>query len=272
MKKESFSLRLLYGTPIGRAALLILTRPFFSKAAGIFLDSAPSRVLVPFFIRKHNIELAGLEKKKFYSFNDFFTRKRCENPVDEAADHMISPCDGYLSVYPISESQVFQMKQIEYRLDQLLGSRKLARRYEGGTCLIFRLTPQNYHRYCYVCSGRRSKSRRVDGRLHCVRPIAYTSVPVFAQNSREYLAIRTQEFGTMIQMEIGALLVGRICNFPAKETVRKGEEKGYFEFGGSTIVVLVQKGRLKIKQEIARHMAQGLETSVRLGEWIGDLR
>lgn len=272
MKKESWSIRLLYGTAIGRAALLVLTRPSVSKAAGIFLDSAPSRVLVPFFIKKHNIALDGLEKKKFRSFNDFFTRKRCENRVDASADHMISPCDGYLSVYPIRESQVFRIKHMEYRLAHLLGSKRIAERYRGGTCLIFRLTPQNYHRYCYVCSGVRSRVRRMEGRLHCVRPIACTTIPVYAQNSREYLAIHTPRFGTMIQMEIGALLVGRIHNFSSKKAVRKGAEKGYFEFGGSTIVVLVQKGHLEIKQELARRAAQGLETSVRLGEWIGDLR
>ncbi|GFI37400.1 phosphatidylserine decarboxylase [Lachnospiraceae bacterium 50-23] len=271
MRKETLTIRFLYGTIIGRAVLKILTRPFLSRYVGIFLNSGLSRWMVPLFIKKHHIDMTGCEKKKYTSFNDFFTRRRRVERTDITPDHLISPCDGYLSVYPVDKDQSWRIKHVEYNLEDLLGSRELAERFCGGTCLIFRLTPQNYHRYCYVCSGDRGISRSIRGRLHCVRPAAYTSRPVFVENSREYLEIRTQQFGDMIQMEIGALLVGKIHNYHRKGRIHQGIEKGYFEFGGSTILVLVQEGRVNIDCRIVQNMKRGAETKVRLGEMVGEL-
>ncbi len=268
MKKESLSVRFLYGTVPGRLALKVLTRPCFSKAAGRFLDSRLSRWLVPLFIKKHGIDMEGFEET-YRSFNSFFTRKRRAEEVDITPGHFISPCDGHLSIYPISDGQAYNIKHVEYRLEELLKSRKLAKRYAGGTCLIFRLTPQDYHRYCYVSDGVVRRSRAIPGKLHCVRPIACGSVPVYAENSREYTELKTQRFGNLIQMEIGALLVGKICNYPRDGQVFQGEEKGYFEFGGSTILLLVEKGKLELSSKAAGLSGTGMETRVRLGELVG---
>lgn len=268
MKKESLSVRFLYGTVPGRLALKVLTRPCFSKAAGRFLDSRLSRWLVPLFIKKHGIDMEGFEET-YRSFNSFFTRKRRAEEVDITPGHFISPCDGHLSIYPISDGQAYNIKHVEYRLEELLKSRKLVKRYAGGTCLIFRLTPQDYHRYCYVSDGVVRRSRAIPGKLHCVRPIACGSVPVYAENSREYTELKTQRFGNLIQMEIGALLVGKICNYPRDGQVFQGEEKGYFEFGGSTILLLVEKGKLELSSKAAGLSGTGMETRVRLGELVG---
>ena len=272
MKKETVTIRILYGTIIGRAVLKILSRPFLSRCVGAFLNSGLSRWMVPLFIKKHHIDMDGYEKKKYISFNDFFTRRRRADCTDITPDHLISPCDGYLSVYPVDEKQTWRIKHVEYNLEKLLGSRELADHFSGGTCMIFRLTPQNYHRYCYVCSGERGVSKAIRGRLHCVRPAAYTSCPVFMENSREYTEIHTQRFGDMIQMEIGALLVGKIHNHYRKgKIIHQGMEKGYFEFGGSTIVVLVQEGRVNVNRQIMQNMKRGAETKIRLGEMVGEL-
>lgn len=271
MKKETLTIRFLYGTVAGRAVLKILTRPFLSRRVGVFLNSRLSRWMVPLFIKKHHIDMAGCEKKKYVSFNDFFTRRRRVERTDITPDHLISPCDGYLSVYPIDKDRTWRIKHVEYGLEKLLEDRELAERFSGGTCLIFRLTPQNYHRYCYVCSGERGISKTIRGRLHCVRPAAYTSCPVFVENSREYTEIRTQQFGDMIQMEVGALLVGKIHNHYPKGRIYQGMEKGYFEFGGSTIVVLVQEGHIRVNRQILKNMKRGAETKVRLGEMVGQL-
>lgn len=268
MKKESLSVRFLYQTLPGRIVLKVLTRPFFSKAAGAYLDSRLSRWMVPLFIKRHGIDMEGFEKK-YRSFNSFFTRKRRVEEIDITPEHFISPCDGFLSVYSISEEQTYQIKHVEYRLEELLKSRRLAKRYAGGTCLIFRLTPQDYHRYCYVSDGVVRRSRTVPGKLHCVRPIACGAFPVYAQNSREYTELKTQRFGAIIQMEIGAMLVGKICNYPRDGQVFQGEEKGYFEFGGSTILLLVEKGKLELCGDAAENIGTGLETRIRLGELVG---
>lgn len=272
MKKETLSIRFLYQTAIGRGILKLLTKPFFSDTAGKFLDSRFSQWLVPLFIQKHGIDMNGFEGRKFCSFNDFFTRKRAPGQIDITPGHLISPCDGYLSVYPISQDQVYHIKHTKYHLQDLLKSQALAHKFSGGTCLIFRLTPQNYHRYCYVCDGTKMESKAIPGKLHCVRPTAYASFPVFTENSREYTRIRTQQFGDIIQMEIGALLVGKITNHPQKGTVFQGMEKGYFEFGGSTILLLIQKDRLTMDHRFLPYIKKGLEAEVRLGEKIGILK
>lgn len=268
MKKESITVRFLYKTPPGRLCLKLLTRPFISRTAGRFLDSRLSWWLVPLFIRKHGIDMSEYEKK-YRTFNDFFTRKRFMKEIDITPEHLISPCDGWLSVYPVSEEQTYQIKHIEYRLEDLLKSRKLAKQFSGGICLIFRLTPQNYHRYCYVSDGTVTRNRVIPGKLHCVRPTACEAFPVFAENSREYVQIHTPKFGTVIQMEIGAMMVGKIHNYPREGKVFQGEEKGYFEFGGSTILLLLEKDRLDVKPEILKNSCSGLETEIRLGELAG---
>lgn len=161
-------------------------------------------------------------------------------------DGLRSPCDGYLSRIPIRKNEIFDIKHTKFTLEDLLQSPRLAREFQDGCACIFRLTPADYHRYCYAAEGKVIFQKKIPGRLHCVRPIATTAVPVYAQNAREYQVIETRRFGRVVQMEVGALMIGRITNLPPGESgeVKAGQEKGYFEFGGSTIVVLLKKGVL----------------------------
>lgn len=163
MKKETLMIRFLYGTTPGRAILRLLVRPTVSRKVGKFLDSRFSRCLVPLFIKKHHIDMKDYEDRLYVSFNDFFTRKRCVERIDITPKHLISPCDGYLSVYPVEENLTYRIKHVEYSLERLVNSRDLAEQFAGGTCLIFRLTPQDYHRYCYVCDGIRTESGAIGG-------------------------------------------------------------------------------------------------------------
>ena len=268
---EGLSLRLLYGTPVGRAVLKLLIRPGPSRLAGRYLDSRHSRWLIGPFVRRCGLDLSEYEKADYASFNAFFTRQKREEfrrPDMESA-HLISPCDGYLSVYPVEADGRYEIKGVEYSLEALLRDEGLAARFRGGHCFIFRLTPQNYHRYCHIDAGTREGRTVIPGVLHCVRPIACERYPVYAQNSREYERIRTENFGEIVQMEIGALLVGRIRNYPGDGPVRRGEEKGCFEFGGSTIVILFEPGRVAPDARIIENMRSGAETPVRMGERIG---
>lgn len=244
--KETFILRFLYGTALGRMALKLLVQPEISEAAGRYLSSGASKWLVSYYIRKYQIDMRDIDIPQggFSSFNDFFTRKRSTECFDVSYGHLISPCDGFLSFVKIRENTVFDIKSTCFTLEDLLQDHELAEQFRDGSALIFRLTPANYHRYCYAESGKILLHRRIQGRLHCVRPIALRAVPVFAQNSREYQVLQTEKFGAVVQMEIGALLVGKIRNsklLPGCDHVQKGEEKGYFEFGGSTIVILLGK-------------------------------
>ncbi|MDO4976341.1 MAG: phosphatidylserine decarboxylase [Eubacteriales bacterium] len=268
--KESWSVRFLYQTIPGRMILKLMVHPAISHLGGRVLSTKVSRHIVPYYIKKNHINLAGviIPQGGFASFNDFFTRKRIEKMMDEDNSTMISPCDAYLSAVRIDENTVFHVKNTDYKLADLLKNEELAKRYEGGYGLIFRLTPNHYHRYCYSVSGRLRKYRRISGILHCVRPVALATNPVFIQNTREYQVISHKEYGHVIQMEIGALMVGKIVNykdsFVTGETVL-GMEKGYFEFGGSTIMLVLEK-QVPLREDILSLMDLEEEISIKMGD------
>lgn len=271
MKKETASLRFLYNTAFGRFVLKLLIRPTISKIVGKYLSSFFSKGMVKRFIKKHNLDMSEFPERKYKSFNDFFTRKRSTDLIEESKESLVSPCDAYLSVYKIKEDTTLNIKNSTYTIDQLLSDADLAKRFADGTCLIFRLTPQHYHRYCYSCSGRSSMHKVIKGKLHCVRPIAFARYPIFAQNSRELVAIDTELLGTVIQMEVGALLVGKIKNHDNAQPAVQGVEKGYFEFGGSTIIVLIEKDKLSIDKKYLSITDTEAEIDVRMGEVVGTI-
>ena len=258
----------LYHTCIGRFILKCLTWPPLSQAAGRFLDSAISRHLIGPFIRMNDLNMTDVLEEEWPSFNAFFVRhlKPGSRPVDMDPEAFIAPCDGLLSVYPLEENGVFEVKDSLYTTEELLQNRRLAREFKGGCCLIFRLTPSHYHRYCYPDSGRKTRNVFIPGVLHTVQPVAVETVPVFHQNCREFTLLRTDHFGPMIFMEVGAMLVGRICNYDSEAgEIRRGDEKGRFEFGGSTIILLLKNG-VALREDILEASRNGQEYPVKLGE------
>lgn len=270
MKKESAGIWILYKTVLGRCILKLLVRPGFSRMMGRYLDSPSSKWLICRYIRKYRIDMKEYIETEYTSFNSFFTRKRkmSVQVLDGTPEHLISPCDGFLTVYPIEKEGKYWIKNVEYSTGELLQDEQLAEKYRGGFCFVFRLTPQNYHRYCYVDDGIEKRRVCIDGVLHSVCPLAYGEFPVFVQNSRVYTLIETINFGRMIQMEVGALLVGKIHNYCRTARVFRGDEKGYFEFGGSTIILLFEKGQTVPDKRFMENTLKGNETSVRLGERI----
>lgn len=264
-------LRFLYGTVPGRVLLKILTNRRISIICGRFLDSRASLPLIRPFVRANSIDLSQYYSKDFHCFNDCFARliKPGMRPFDSDPSAFVSPCDGLLTVYEIKEGMVIPVKQSGYSLARLLHSRKLAGRFEGGYCLVFRLCVDNYHRYAYFDSGIKGDNHFIEGKLHTVQPIALEKVPVFTENCREYCVMKTDNFGTAVQMEVGAMLVGKIKNHHKKHSFRRGQEKGCFLYGGSTIILLIQKDRLCMDDKILAASAKGVETPVKMGEKLG---
>lgn len=264
-------LEFLYETLMGRMLLKILIRPHLSVFCGKMLDAKWSKCLIPYFLRKNHISLEEYVPKRYESFNDCFCRKikRKYRPVDMRKNHLASPCDGYVSVYPIKRGMVLPVKQSHYRLSDLLHDEELAREYEGGICYVFRLCVHHYHRYCYPDNARKEGNTFIPGVLHTVRPIALRSVPVFTENAREYTVLHTENFGDVVQMEVGAMLVGRIKNLHEEARVRKGQEKGYFEYGGSTIILLVKKGEVTVSPQWLAATKRHIEIPVKQGQSIG---
>ena len=261
----------LYGCAWGRLLLKPLTTPLVSKTAGWLLSTKASRILIKPFIRKNNIDMTQFESVPYGSYNDFFSRKILPSarPVDFEATHLISPCDSKLTVLPITSDGRFTIKHTEYSAASLLKDSKLASEYEGGTLLIFRLTVDDYHRYCFVADGTKTPCISIPGILHTVNPIANDYFPIYKENAREYCVLHSDQFEEILMMEVGALLVGKIVNHPVSAQVHRGQEKGYFRFGGSTVILLFKQNTVKIDEDIVVNSQNGYETIVKYGEKIG---
>ena len=268
-------LGLLYGTAPGRAALKVLTKPFVSYMAGFALEHPLSTVAIPPFVLKKHIKMTDYTESRFRSFNAFFTRtvKPSARPVDMAPDTLISPCDAKLTVVPVTDDTHFTVKGADYNLASLVGCKKLASRFRGGYVLIFRLTPDDYHRYCYPDACEIGKTRTIEGELHTVNPVsAENNIKVYHRNTRQITRLKTEHFGTVLQIEVGAMFVGKIVNHPHGRRVARGIEKGYFEFGGSTIVIVLEKDKAEIDAQILENSQNGAETIVKYGSRIGQRR
>ncbi|MDO4650678.1 MAG: phosphatidylserine decarboxylase [Eubacteriales bacterium] len=265
-------LKFLYQTSLGRILLKPLVHPAVSRLAGRFCDSKFSNAMIPYFIRKNGIDMEEYAETDYESFNQFFCRKikaECR-PVDSAEDALVAPCDGLLSIYPIEKGMVIPVKQSRFGIADLLKDERLAGKYNGGTCLVFRLCVNHYHRYMYPDNGSKSENIFIPGVLHTVRPIALRGVPVFVENSREYTILHTKNFGDIVQMEVGAMLVGRIKNHHGKSQIKKGQEKGYFEYGGSTIILLIKQGITEFPNFYYQLTNRGEEFPVKQGERLNE--
>ena len=265
-------LRWMYTHRAGRLALKVLVLPGVSKAGGWLLDSRISRVLIKPFVKRQGIDLDLYEGREYASYNDFFTRqiKKEHRPIEGDAGTLISPCDGKLSVYPIDGKRRFSIKGTEYTVDSLLRSGRIAGRYRGGYACVFRLTVDDYHRYCYVDDGVKSVNIRIPGVFHTVNPAANEVCPIYKENTREFSLLQSEHFKVVLMMEVGALMVGRITNYHEEGRVRRGEEKGRFEFGGSTVILLFQKDAVKFDRRFLENTENGYETIVKMGERLGE--
>lgn len=262
----------MYGTVPGRCLVQLMIQPWVSRAAGWLCDSRLSALIIEPFRKKNRICMDDFEDRKYRSFNDFFTRqlRPGARPVDPELSNLTAPCDSKLTVCPITENARFRVKGTDYTLESLLQNRELANRFLGGTLLLFRLTVGDYHRYGYIDSGYAGTSVRIPGVYHTVNPAAASRFPIYKENTREYTLLESENFGTILQMEVGAAMVGRIVNNPGNRRVFRGEEKGRFEFGGSTVIVLLQKNAAQVDADILKNTEENAETVVKYGEKIGE--
>lgn len=161
------------------------------------------------------------------------------------------------------------IKNTCYTVGSLLRDERLAEHFKDGYLWVFRLSVDDYHRYIYVDNGRESVRRRIPGVLHTVNPVANDVCPIYKENTREYSLLKSEHFGTLLMMEVGALMVGKIENRPVMSHVRRGQEKGNFAFGGSTIIYMTQKDKVFPDMDILINSADGIETKVQIGSRIG---
>ncbi len=271
-------MELFYGRPWGRAITnRLLCRHPLSKLYGAIQGSGPSRKNIAPFVRQYGIDLAEavVPPGGFASFNDFFIRRLtpAARPVAQAADALVSPADSRLQMFTIESHSRLTIKGAAVTVPQLLGRPTLAGMFEGGLCLVFRLAPCDYHRFGYLDDGRQGPVHVIDGPLHSVNPLSLRHKPeVHATNYRHWCLVHSPRLGTHLQIEVGAMMVGSIVQHrPDGGLCRRGEEKGYFQFGGSTVIVILPPGRAVIDPDIAEYSSQGIEALVRYGERVGSI-
>lgn len=265
------SLRFLYCTKSGGLFLRLINRRWLSKLAGKYLDSRLSRRKIKKYIKKHDIDMSCFLNEEYKSFNAFFTRriKPELRPFDMAPKTLVSPCDAKVSAYEITDGLKLDIKGYEYGVADLLRNAELAQSFVGGLCIVFRLTVTDYHRYFFFDGGTASGNTFIKGRLHTVQPVALERRRVFTENCREYTILDTDNFGKAVQVEVGAMMVGRIVNDVKTGRFERGQEKGRFEFGGSTVVLLLQNGAATLDPELLENTKNDCETVVKCGEKIG---
>lgn len=275
------SAEFLYGTRFGKLVLNAMLCTKIPKLLGDFLRSPKSKFYLRHFIKKNKIDLSGFEGVEFKSFNDFFTRKK-EISFDLDPGSFISPADSFLSVYEINENSSFHIKGFDYTLEDFFGMfekdekdkikkeqiARLVRKFAGGKCLVFRLCASDYHRYCYIDDGFQAENNFIQGSLYSVQPAALESYKVFTKNRRSWTILETKNFGDVAQIEIGAFSVGGIINPHENYIFAKGEEKGYFDLHGSTIVLLTEKGKIEISEELQEKFQDTAEVKVKIGQKI----
>jgi phosphatidylserine decarboxylase len=263
----------LYHNPVGEATLWALAkRKVVSSVYGYSMDRSSSTKKIQPFVAEFDIDMNIVQQQEFNSFNDFFTRKLKNNarPVDTNSTVAVSPADGKILAFANIGNSDFIIKGYRFNVVSFLNNARLAEKYLDGTLVIIRLAPFDYHRFHFPMSGSVSPITRIEGDYYSVNPLALRKMAeIFCLNKREFTIISNPLFGDVVMSEVGATMVGSIVQTYAGSFVKKGEEKGYFKFGGSTVVLLFEKNKIRIDEDLLINTLKGYETAIKAGERIG---
>ena len=270
-------LRFIYGNPLGLLTLeLVAKRAWFSRWYGWRMNRPASRAKIAPFIAEYGLDVGEFQKRpeEFASFNDFFYRqlKPGARPVDAAPESLVFPADGrHLGLPDRSRVDGIFVKGQRFDLATLVGDAALAERFRHGAAVMSRLCPVDYHRFHFPAAGVPSEPRLINGPLYSVSPLALRrNVAYLWQNKRVLTQLETRDFGLVLLLEIGATNVGSIVQtFTPGKAVAKGEEKGCFEFGGSSTIVLFEPGRVKLADDLVANTQQCRELYARVGDRLG---
>jgi phosphatidylserine decarboxylase len=268
-------LKFLYDNPFGKTAVLpIAKRKYISVAYGKKMDKSSSVKKIPDFVKQLGINMEESEKSipEFTCFNDFFYRKLKQN-ARPIGNGFVSPGDGKLLAFEnIEDVGSFFVKGRKFTLPEFLNNKELAKKHKNSSMYILRLAPNDYHRFHFPYDGFVSDITKIKGNYYSVSPYALASnfTKVFCENKREYCVLNSKEKGDIIIAPVGATMVGSIIETYTPNTqIKKGEEMGYFKFGGSTIVIIMDKDKVKIDSDILENTKKRIETFVKMGETIG---
>ncbi len=267
-------LRFTYETAPGLLPLhAVVKRAAFSRWYGARMDAPASRAKIAPFLATYGVDTAEFADapESYRTFNEFFYRrlKPQARPIAPGAGEAAFPADGRHLVLPdIAACDSFFIKGVRFDLAALLGDAAQARRYEHGSLLISRLCPVDYHRFHFPLAGVPGETKKINGPLYSVSPIALRKRPsILWENKREITVLRTGAFGEVLLLEIGATCVGSIVQtFTPNTPVAKGDEKGYFRFGGSCFITVFEPGRLRFSDDLVENSKAGREVYARMGD------
>ncbi len=271
-------LRFAYENPVGSAFVwLLVRRRFFSAYFGWRMSRRYSAAKVLPFVLDYNLDHSEFAKSPllYRTFNAFFYRalKPGARPI-ATGDRVASlPADGrHLAFSDVDAADGFYVKGAKFTLAELLGDAALAEKYAGGAMLISRLCPVDYHRFHFPVAGTPDEPRLINGWLYSVSPIALRrNIRYLVENKRVLTLLEAPSFGTVAILEVGATNVGSINqSYVPGRPVAKGEEKGYFKFGGSCVITLFPRGRIKFADDLVTQSANHIETYAKMGDRLGD--
>lgn len=270
------AIRWFYTSRAGRSVFeTLVNRAWFCRLYGAMQDWRGSASRIPEFVRRFGIDASEAERPAYAyrSFNDFFSRrlKAGARPFPTDPHRFGSPAEGKILAFPRLEGDSkIPVKGARMAIDVLLGDTAPASRFRGGSALVVRLAPYDYHRFHFPDGGHAGPARHIEGRYHSVNPLAMSRVPdLYCRNKRAVSIVDTEHFGRLAYVEVGALCVGTIIQTYESGQVSRGQEKGYFRFGGSTVVVLFEPGAITFDQDLVDDTAAGVEVQVQVGSAIG---
>lgn len=268
-------LRFIYGKSIiGKGLRRLISRsPIWSRAFGWWQSQSWTKKEIEPFVKKYGMDPSEFLKTipEFDSFNDFFIRKlKPEYRPIAPSDFIVTmPADArYLAIPNIESSDGFLVKGQKFSLDSLLQNKALADKYRNGTMIMARLCPTDYHRFHFPCSGTCTPTRWINGWLYSVNPIALRqNIDIFTENKRCYTSMHTEHFGDVLIVEIGATSVGTIIQtYDPADLQMKGDEKGYFAFGGSSMILLFEPGKIELEKDLAATAHDKIELRCLMGQ------
>ncbi|CCB85382.1 phosphatidylserine decarboxylase proenzyme [Parachlamydia acanthamoebae UV-7] len=275
-------LKLLYGRDLlsrtlGASVLFFLARfPIFSSFYGWWQSQSWTAKKIQSFIDAFQVNPSefALPVEQFKSFNDFFIRKLKPDarPLAKEENVAIMPADGrYLCYQNIETIDGFVVKGKKFSLDELLKDSELANRYRQATMVMARLCPTDYHRYHFPCECIPGITNMIPGDLYSVNPIAIRqNVEIFTENKRTLCELETAQFGKVLFIEIGATFVGSIHQtYTPHSPIKKGDEKGYFSFGGSSLILLFEPNTLHLDEDLVQASLNHIETKCLMGQSLG---
>lgn len=270
-------LRFLYSSKLGKLALnQLIKRKIFTEVYGRLMRRPASRKHIEPFIKKYNIDTSVFEKdvQSFASFDDFFSRKLkiSARPITVMPGTIAFPTDGrHLVLDDIRKLPLFFVKGQKFDIRALLRDDTLAKIFSDGAAVISRLCPADYHRFHFPCNAVIRRIYKVSGDYRSVNPISTRGhISTFFENKRIVSVLQSEDIGTVLMVEIGATCVGRIIQ-TAKvgKLYSKGEEKGYFGFGGSTVITIFQKNKVHFSDDLRENTKNGIETFAFMGDCMG---